>query len=50
MIQEGHDMTDNQRHIAIIGAGFAGLSAAWDLAKAGQRVSIFEASAEPLGR
>ena len=42
-------MTENQRHIAIIGAGFAGLSAAWDLAKAGQKVSIFEASAEPGG-
>ena len=42
-------MTDNQHHIAIIGAGFAGLSAAWDLAKAGHKVSIFEASAEPGG-
>ncbi|HPR35536.1 MAG TPA: FAD-dependent oxidoreductase, partial [Anaerolineaceae bacterium] len=42
-------MTENQRHIAIIGAGFAGMSAAWDLAKAGHKVSIFEASAEPGG-
>ena len=42
-------MTENQRHIAIIGAGFAGLSAAWDLAKAGQKVTILEASAEPGG-
>lgn len=42
-------MTENQRHIAIIGAGFAGLSAAWDLVKNGQKVSIFEASAEPGG-
>ncbi len=42
-------MTDNKRRIAIIGAGFAGLSAAWDLAKAGHEVSIFEASTEPGG-
>ncbi|HAY84864.1 MAG TPA: oxidoreductase, partial [Chloroflexi bacterium] len=30
--------------IAIIGAGFAGLSAAYDLAKNGHQVTIFEAS------
>ena len=42
-------MTDNKRHIAIIGAGFAGMSAAWDLAKAGHKVSILEAAAEPGG-
>ena len=30
-------------HIAIIGAGAAGLAAAWDLARAGCRVELFEA-------
>ena len=30
--------------IAIVGAGFAGLSAAWDLAKAGHQVTIYEAA------
>jgi len=32
------------KDIAIIGAGFGGLSAAYDLARAGNRVTIFEAS------
>lgn len=37
-------MTEHsQRHIAIIGAGAAGMAAAWDLARAGQRVTIYEA-------
>ncbi len=35
--------------IAIIGAGFTGLSAAWDLAKNGYDVSIFESSQFPGG-
>ncbi len=30
--------------IAIIGAGIAGMSAAYDLARAGHRVTIYEAS------
>lgn len=34
--------------IAIIGAGFAGLAAAWDLRRAGHQVTIFEA-AEQVG-
>ncbi len=34
--------------VAIIGAGVAGMSAAWDLARAGRSVSIFEA-AETVG-
>lgn len=38
-----------QRKIAIIGAGFGGLSAAWDLVKAGHSVEIFEASDRPGG-
>lgn len=35
--------------IAIIGAGFTGLAAAWDLRKAGHEVVVFEASDEPGG-
>ena len=34
----------NRMTIAIIGAGATGLAAAWDFAKAGQQVSIYEAS------
>lgn len=37
-------------HIAIIGAGFSGLSAACYLAKAGHKVEIFEKNATPGGR
>jgi len=36
-------MTDQPRHIGIIGAGAAGMAAAWDLTRAGYRVSLFEA-------
>jgi protoporphyrinogen oxidase len=36
-------------NIAIIGAGYAGLSAAYDLAKTRQRVTIFESSHQPGG-
>lgn len=32
-----------QQHIAIIGAGVAGMAAAWDLAQAGKRATIYEA-------
>ncbi len=35
--------------IAIIGAGYAGLSAAWDLNKAGHEVTIYEADDHPGG-
>jgi protoporphyrinogen oxidase len=37
-------MADTTKHIAIIGAGIAGLTAAYDLNKAGQRVTVLEAS------
>ena len=35
-------MGNNNKNIAIIGAGFAGLSCAYDLARAGYKVTIFE--------
>jgi uncharacterized protein with NAD-binding domain and iron-sulfur cluster len=34
----------NNKNIAIIGAGYAGLSAAWDLAKQGHQVTVYEAA------
>ncbi len=36
-------------HIAIVGAGMAGLSAAYDLTLAGHRVTIYEALSQPGG-
>ena len=38
------------RHVAIIGAGLAGLSCAYALEQAGVRVSVFEKSGGPAGR
>ena len=37
------------KNIAIVGAGFGGLSAAYDLSKAGHKVTIFENSETPGG-
>ena len=37
---------NNQSHIAIIGGGFTGLAAAYELAKQGISVTVFEAEAE----
>lgn len=41
--------TTNKREIAIIGAGAAGMAAAWDLTRAGHNVTLFEGSAEVGG-
>jgi protoporphyrinogen oxidase len=40
---------DKPGKIAIIGAGIGGMSAAYDLARAGRQVTLFEASATPGG-
>jgi protoporphyrinogen oxidase len=37
------------KHIAVLGAGFGGLSAAYDLARHGDQVTIYEASDHPGG-
>ena len=39
----------SKKNIAIIGAGFGGLSAAYDLAQAGNTATIFEAADHPGG-
>lgn len=41
---------DNQKHIVVIGAGFAGLSAACVLAKEGFKVTVIEKNSQPGGR
>jgi dihydropyrimidine dehydrogenase (NAD+) subunit PreT len=40
---------DSGRHVAIVGAGPAGLSCAHQLARAGHRVTIYDAQAKPGG-
>jgi protoporphyrinogen oxidase len=37
------------KNIAILGAGFGGLAAAYDLARSNHRVTVYEASAQPGG-
>jgi protoporphyrinogen oxidase len=39
----------SHKNIAVVGAGFGGLSAAYDLARAGNTVTIFEAADHPGG-
>lgn len=46
MLKNSH----SQRNIAIVGAGLAGLSAAFKLLQQGQKVSIFEAAPQAGGR
>jgi len=41
---------NNPKHIAVIGSGFAGLSAACVLAKAGFKVTVLEKNSQPGGR
>lgn len=43
--QGGPKTTTRGKHIAIIGGGFTGLTAAYELAKAGHRITIFEKEA-----
>ena len=41
---------DRARHVVVIGAGIAGLTAAYELRKAGHRCTVLEASHRPGGR
>ncbi|WP_353862010.1 NAD(P)/FAD-dependent oxidoreductase [Azospirillum formosense] len=41
--------TNHPRHVVVIGAGFTGLSAAYELCKAGHRVTVLESDSEPGG-
>lgn len=47
--QEGRNTEPSGRKIAIVGAGPAGLTVAYDLARHGHSVTLFEASSQPGG-
>lgn len=45
----GWDSSVKQARVAVVGSGPAGLTAAWDLSRAGYPVTVFEANTEPGG-
>jgi glutamate synthase (NADPH/NADH) small chain len=47
--QEGRVTTSSGKQVAVVGAGPAGLTAAWDLARMGHKVVVFESRERPGG-